>query len=100
MTSGQHLLEALAHEVMEGEGPLVSVCQPGGRLPADHEDDAHGVHCPSWWGLLAHLDRRDAKRPDVYLITRQLSLCHVSHIPSCTFQMLSPSSVKQIPGQR
>jgi len=40
----EHLLQALRHKVMEGEGPSVTVSQAGWGVPRDHEDDPHGVH--------------------------------------------------------
>ncbi len=42
--SRKHLLQALCHKVMEGEGPSVTVSQAGWGVPRDHEDDPHGVH--------------------------------------------------------
>ena len=40
----EHLLQALCHKVMEGEGPSVTVSQTWWGVPRDHEDDPHGVH--------------------------------------------------------
>ena len=65
--SAPHLLQALGNKVMEGEGPSVSVCQAGRRVPGDHEDDPHGVHRPTRRGHFRHLHCTDAQSPHIHL---------------------------------
>ena len=86
-----HLLQALPHKVMEGQGPFVCLSQPGWRLPADHEDDPHGMHSPAWGCLLGHLYCRDAQCPDIDL--------HQSFSPSILRAVSSQFSVLRAAAQ-
>ena len=66
-----HLLQALPHKVVAGQGPVVPVRQLRGGFTSNEEDHAHGVNLPSRGLRLCHLYGRDTGRPHIHLCSCQ-----------------------------